>query len=272
MASHLKNTIRSCRQFARNHLPSGIRQQVGAFAGRFFQRRVRPVLGLYFDLIVCRYRTDGCEFEIPRDLTDRNFRACFLLDDYENEERGLIAKYLRPADRVLEYGGCLGVVACTTNKRLEKGTRHVVVEGNPLLISTIAKNMAINDCSFRLLNAAAAPEPGYLSFHTHPQFVVGGSTRDVGGVRFEVGALPLGDAVKQHGPFNVLILDVEGAELELLEAGLDALKGFQTVILEMHPFVYGDGGLDRCRKVLGAAGLKRVDEVDHTEAWIRPGA
>jgi FkbM family methyltransferase len=252
---------------ARQILPDVIPKPLGAFLGYTFQRFARPVLGLLFDVFQGRYRTGGCEFEIPRDQTTRNFRACFFLDDCENEERGLIARHIRPEDSVLEYGACIGVVSCTTNKLLNSNSKHIVIEGNPLLISSIAKNRVLNDCTFVLINGVAAAERGLIPFHIHPEFIVGGSTRDVGSVVFQVEGFPLAVAIERFGEFGVLILDVEGGELELLESGAREIGTFRIVIVEMHRFAYQEAGLLRCREILTHAGFQSVEQLGDTEVW-----
>jgi len=257
------------RQFVRERVPDGVRKPLGRAASRFFQVVLEPLLGCWFDVFIRVYRTEGCVFKIPRDLTSRQFRASFLLDVYEAEERELIGRFVRPGDRVLEYGACLGVVSCTTAKRIGESAKHVVVEGNPLLISTIARNRVRNGASFVIENGAASASADYVDFHIHPVYVVGGSTRNVGLVRFRVAGLPLGELHRRHGSFDVLILDIEGAELELLTAGVSDLAGYRVVILELHRFAYGDDGLARCREILAGAGFAWQATAGDTEAWVR---
>ena len=59
------------------------------------------------------------------------YRSCFMRGSYEHEERELIRRWLKPEDHVIEFGACLGIVSCVTNKLLKDKTRHVVVEANP---------------------------------------------------------------------------------------------------------------------------------------------
>ncbi len=69
--------------------------------------------------------------------------------EYEGFERHAAQKYVRPDSPVVELGGCLGVVACITNRALEKGTSQIVVEANPLVIALIEENRTLNHCKFR---------------------------------------------------------------------------------------------------------------------------
>ena len=85
-----------------------LRRLLSQFSGRY----IRPIIGLVFDLSGAVYRVDGCRFEIPTHLTDRNYRSAFVLGEYEAAERRLIRQFLRADDRVIESGGCVGVLSC----------------------------------------------------------------------------------------------------------------------------------------------------------------
>lgn len=132
------------RALARRFLPPMIRKPLGVLCGQFVDKIVRPFLGLVFDLSGGRFRAGGCVFIIPKNITRLSFRACFLTKEYEVDERQLIPKYLLPADSVLEFGACLGVVSCITNKLLREPHRHVVVEGNPFCLPAIHRNRQLN--------------------------------------------------------------------------------------------------------------------------------
>src|SRR5262245_43618744 len=125
------------RKTARKVLPPGIRQPLGAFLGRFNNVVIQNLLGLIFDLKGGHFRADGCTFRIPRDVTRLSYRACFLTDAYEREERELVRQWVRPEDRVIELGACLGIVSCVTNRLLADKSKHVVVEANPFCIASL---------------------------------------------------------------------------------------------------------------------------------------
>ena len=89
-----------------------IRTIIGRLAGRFSGCFIRPIFGFGFDLAGSIYRVGGCEFEIPLHLTDRNYRSAFVFGEYELAERKLIRRFLCPDDRVIELGGCIGIISC----------------------------------------------------------------------------------------------------------------------------------------------------------------
>jgi hypothetical protein len=87
----------SFRKTFGKHLPSPVRKLLGKWYVSTYQHIVRPLLGLIFDLRGGRFKVDGCEIEVPKKLTTRTYRGCFMLGDYEAEERALIKRHLRPS-------------------------------------------------------------------------------------------------------------------------------------------------------------------------------
>lgn len=256
------------RQFAREHLPAAIRQPLGRLAGWWDGHVVSPLLGAYFDLTGGTFRADGCEFIIPRDITSRSYRSCFVRGDYEAEERALIRKFLRADDRVLELGACLGIVSCVTNKLLADKTRHVVVEGNPFCLPAIHRNRQHNGCGFLVENAAVSNERE-ATFYLHPVYVVGGTTQRKSELPVRVPARSLAELDSRHGPFTTLIMDIEGSELEIFSASPEILRRYRLVIVELHDWAIGADGVQRCCEILAAAGLKFQERAGITEAWQR---
>jgi len=256
------------RILARKFLPSRIRKPLGNIAGRFYCTVIGFIEGLVFDYVIRRFRADGCEFEIPRHLTSTTYRAGFLKNDYEAEERELIRKFIRKSDSVLEVGACLGIVSCVTNKLLGDNTRHVVVEANPLCIPAIHRNREINQCGFLVENCALSRQTA-VTFYLHPVYIVGGTTQRESNRPVRVPGRSLNELDARYGPFSALIMDVEGAELEAFEGAEDILSKYRLVIVEMHEWAIGAEQVERCREILRRAGLRFKQCVDGTEAWER---
>lgn len=256
------------RQLARRWLPEGIRKSLGRATARLDGSVIRPVQGTIFDLSGGFFKTDGCKFSIPKDITSRTYRACFVKDDYEKEERELIHNFLRPTDSVLELGACLGIVSCITNKILADKTRHVVVEGNPFCIPTLHRNRELNQSGFLIENAAVSNERE-VTFYLHPVYVVGGTTQRKTARPVRVPARSLAELDSRHGPFSTLVMDVEGSELEIFSASPEQLQRYRLVIVELHAWAIGEAGVSRCREILAAAGLRFQQRAGITEAWQR---
>ena len=236
--------------------------------GKLNDRVLQPLQGLIFDLKGGRFRVDGCTFAIPRDVTTRAYRACFLRDDYENDERRLIRRWLRPEDRVIELGACLGIVSCVTNKLLADPSRHVVVEANPFCIPSLYRNKEINQSGF-LIEHCAVHNESEVTFYLHPVWVVGGTYQRPTSLAVRLPAKSLRRLEQERGPFTALIIDIEGGERDVFEASLDILGKYRLVIVELHEFAIGAGGVERCRQILRDCGLQLVGEAGLTEAWER---
>jgi len=256
------------RSTARKVLPSGLRHTLGGWAAKFNGHVVGLFQGLYFDYVIRRFRADGCEFEIPRHLTSITYRSCFIKGSYEAEERELIRKFVRPEDSVLEVGACLGIVSCVTNKLLRDNRRHVVVEGNPLCIPAIHRNRQLNQCGFLVENCALSNETE-VTFYLHPVYIVGGTTQRESNRPVRVPGKSLAELDARYGPFSVLIMDVEGAELETLQPAAELLKKYRVVIIELHEWAIGAEKVERCREILRRAGLEFKASAGITEAWER---
>jgi FkbM family methyltransferase len=257
------------RNVAREYLPASVRRPLGALAGRFRDKVVRLVQGLIFDLRGGRFHVDGCEIDVPKNLTSRAYRSCFLTGEYEAEECTLVREFVRPEDTVLELGACIGVVSCVTNKRLRDKTRHVVVEGNPRLIPTLLRNRELNACGFIIENCAASNE-SEVTFFLHPIYVVGGSVQRETQHSVRVPGCSWRGLDRKYGPFTTLIMDVEGSELDVLEDSRELIARYRLVIAELHAWAIGEEKVEQCRDLLRAGGLKSVKRAGITEVWERP--
>jgi FkbM family methyltransferase len=256
------------RQTARKYLPGRIRRPLGRAGGKFKEWFLEPLQGLLFDALGGRFRTQGCIFEIPRNLTTRTYRACFWKGDYEREERDLIERWIRPEDNVLEIGACLGIVSCVTNKLLSEKSRHVVVEANPLCLGPLKRNKELNGANF-LIEHCAVGEAPEVTFYLHPVYIVGGTSQRPTDRPVQVPGKSIDQLEREHGRFTVLIIDVEGSEQEIFEQSRDVLQKYRLIVVELHEFAIGVKGVQRCREILRASGLQLVDRSGITEAWQR---
>ena len=227
--------------------------------------------GLIFDLAGGRFQLGGCTFRVPKDITSRGYRSSFLSSRYEVEDLEVVRASIRPTDRVIELGACLGVVACITNKMLADKTAHVVVEANPFCLRAIHRNRDLNHCEFLVEHCAVSPSRE-ITFHVNPKMVVSSSLRpDVSAtISVRVPARSLAELDARYGPFTALIIDIEGAELETFENSREILRHFRVVVVELHDWALGEAGLKRCREILSEAGLQCTKQVKWVEAWERP--
>jgi hypothetical protein len=175
-------------------------------AGHFSGRYIRPIIGFCFDLAGAIYRVDGCRFKIPAHLTDRNYRSAFVLDEYEKGERELIRSFIEADDRVIELGGCIGVLSCLVNSRLKSPVRHLVVEANPVLIPILNFHRRLNRAGFKIEHCGVSPHPE-VSFAVHPLMThgrvhVNGAQANGSEPPIRISGKSLKNLHEEHGPFT----------------------------------------------------------------------
>jgi FkbM family methyltransferase len=199
---------------------------------------------------------DGCEFPL-RDVPDTSMKLELLLGNYEQPERSAARRYVKPEWPVVELGGCIGVVACITNKLLSTPGRHVVVEANPCVVPQLEANRAANQCSFSVLNKAIAYDVTSIRLTPSPDFwgtslyARGDSQQD-----YDVPATQLSRIVEDARFENfALICDIEGQEYELVRNELETLRRAEVIIMEVHPHLLGEAKVSETLSELGKIGF-----------------
>lgn len=179
-------------------------------------------------------------------------------------------KFVQPEDSVVELGACLGIVSCETNARLRDRSRHLVVEANPKCIPAISRNRDLNHCSFRIENCAASNQRE-VTFFIDPVNIMSSTLKKGSGIPVTIAGRSLTELSEQGGPFSVLIMDIEGGELDVLEASRQMLPNFRLMIVEFHESIIGADAVNRCYEILQESGFERSDRVESTEAWLQTG-
>lgn len=230
---------------------------------------INPVAGLLFDLTGGVYQADGCRFVNLRKITNLGWRgASFWRDKYEADERKLIKQFISSDDSVIELGACLGIVSCITNRLLKNPSKHLVVEANPYLIPWLVRNQMLNDAGF-LIEHCAVGRPPETTFYVHSTGVMNGSAQNKSAHPMRIPSRSLAELAERYGPFDALIIDVEGAELDILNQSQDLMKKYRVVIVEFHPWIIGEEKIQLCRQILKNAGFKMSGSSGSTEAWLR---
>ena len=240
---------------------------------RYLSRFDNPLVGSLFTLTQSHYHCEGLRIAYPKGLVDIGFRSMFFFDLFEESERELLRDRIRPDDRVLEVGACLGVVSCLIDRQLGEEGRLVVVEANPRIIPVLRQNRDENGAGFAI-EACAIGDGEEREFAFGDSIVTGrvptGATGERSVETTPVPTRTLADLEEEHGPFNVLVADIEGGELELLESNPECLRRLRMVLVELHPGTIGEDGAGQCRKALTEAGLLLEATEGDTELWLRP--
>jgi FkbM family methyltransferase len=189
---------------------------------------------------------------------------------YEGDEIKGALLVTTEKDRVLEMGSGLGIVGavCTLNAKPE---RVISFEANPDMLPHINALYEENDLTDRIevrnqLVIANPDRPATMTFHVQNSFL-GSSliakanrrTREV-----EIPTVSFAEVVEELKP-TVLLCDIEGGELDLLEHA--DLSGIRAIVMEFHPEAYEVEGMRKCKRILTQAGFEKNEDVSTRKVW-----
>lgn len=206
-------------------------------------------------------RLDGIKISTAPDAVPRFVRSALFKETYEVHERKLAHQLLSPGDRVLEIGAGIGVISLLCARIC--GVENVVsYEANPLLEPVIRKNYALNGLTPNLRMRAITVDGRPITFFRNDN-IVSSSTKDRGShaEQITVESDRLEDVVADHRP-DIIIMDVEGAEIDLLCAS--GLAGVKHIIVEIHPHITGEGQISEMLAQLETRGFHQKAEAHKT--------
>jgi FkbM family methyltransferase len=186
--------------------------------------------------------------------------------DYEFAELQMLRHVLRPGDRVLEIGAGTGAVGLTAAAEIG-ADRVTSLEANPALEKVIRANYELNGMAPTLVMKAATVDGAPVVFNVMPS-LLSSSIYDRGAAQpVEVESVAINDAIAQYRP-TVLVVDVEGAEVDLLPAA--NLDGVRAVLVETHAKVTGQDPVDRMIADLVEAGFTPAIKLHRNFLMLRP--
>jgi FkbM family methyltransferase len=249
----LQLTAYATKGFTRTHLGSSV------------LNAAKTAAGLYFDTFQRQYETEGMVFAIPKEHTTRSMRGKFMADTYELPERTMAKRHLPSSSRVLELGGCIGVLSCVINRLLDSPTSHVVVEANPSLIPTLERNGNVNRAVFKIENCVVSRNASErLAIHRN----MDSSYVDGHGIPVLTKTLEALEAAHEI-EFDAIVMDIEGGEASFIEDHVGKLRQLTFLMIEFHPASLGETTVDRLRCMLQDVGLCKIDQMLTTEVYVR---
>ncbi|EJW12773.1 Methyltransferase FkbM [Rhodovulum sp. PH10] len=203
------------------------------------------------------------------------------LGRYEKPERDLLAHMAQagligPGDRVVEAGGGLGTVTMAIAD-LVGDAAVTVFEPTPRTATALRENLALNGHSVTVEQAAVVAgdvaEVAFADTSETSSFAVAGLVDAAAApTRIVVPARALSAIVATLDP-TVLVLDVEGAEVDLLPSVAD-WRRVRAIHLELHPHAVAQGALDAMFAAMAKAGFVRAKIPDfgsHLALLVRAG-
>jgi FkbM family methyltransferase len=234
--------------------------------GHIANHAAKTTAGLYFDVFRRRYDAEGMTFSVPREQTTLSLRGKFVVDTYELPERILVKRHLRRDARVLELGGCIGVLSCVINRCLDNPSSHVVIEANPNLIPFLERNRDANQASFRVENCVVSQ-----AATTNIAISRDMDSSTTGGKGLPVRTATLEELEAKYSlTFDAIVMDIEGGEASFIAENIDRLRRIEFLMVEFHPDILGERSVDQLRSALKAVGLEKVDDMLATEIYMRP--
>ncbi|MGR3323406.1 MAG: FkbM family methyltransferase [Pseudooceanicola sp.] len=186
---------------------------------------------------------------------------------YEEQEIIGALRVVRSGDRVLELGAGLGIVGGIIARNLRPDSVRSY-EANPALIPHIEALYAMNGLGARIgvenrILLAGPERPETVTLHLTNSYL--GSSVIEGKRARDAVTVPTGDFDAALKGVDVLVMDIEGAELDILRHA--DLSGLRAMVLEFHPESYGVEGMREAKTILREAGLQKIGAVSTRTVW-----
>lgn len=183
-------------------------------------------------------RSRGMRIDTRSDAVAPATRAALLFRTYESAEIRLVRSHLRDTDHLVDLGASLGVVSAAAARLLPDGATVTCVEANPRIAALTGVNVEYNapQVQVRVVHGAidySRPAGEAVPFAAAAQHVA--SAIDTSGAEagFTAPAVRLSDLVGPDETFS-LVMDIEGAEVGLLQAEAATLARCEQLVAELH--------------------------------------
>ena len=202
-------------------------------------------------------------FFFPEDINTIELGRYFF-NHYEKEEKYFTEKYVKDIDSVLELGGNVGVISNIINGKLENKEKHIVFEPNPSLIEFLIKNKKLNDSKYHVIKGVISKDKN-IEFYLSKN-ILSSSSKVISKNKINPKSYSISEIENKYKiHFNVLVMDIEGAEIDLIR-DFDLSK-FEKLIIEFHPGKTKESEIKSCKLLLLSYGLKMIEHKNNVEFW-----
>lgn len=202
--------------------------------------------------------------------TDTNFvsrevRNGIFKGTYEKPECLLVKEFLQAGDKVLEVGGGVGFVSLLCSKICGAGN-VLTYEANPAMIDVIRKNYELNGMNPNIRGRAITANGGEVTFYANNNIISSSLFQRLDGQKISVQSDDIKSAITDWHP-TVLVMDIEGAEVEVLKS--TNLPGVHKIILELHPHIVGDSSILDLKQYINQIGFREIKSIDKSVFYLR---
>jgi len=175
-------------------------------------------------------------------------RSSFLFGTYEPEQTKLFEEFVKPGDVIYDIGAHFGYYTLLSSKLAGESGRVLAFEPSPGNLARLYRHIELNDCkNVQVLELAVSDHEGTAHFETRTGSGVG-HLAESGPLEVRLTTL---DSLSQYPLPQVMKIDVEGAEVGVLQGGKNLFAQCKPVIfLSLH----GDELKATCLKLLGDYG------------------
>jgi len=199
---------------------------------------------------------DGVIVSTDKKDVPRSIRKFLFRETYEDVERQLVRKVVKPDSRVLEIGCGIGLVSLVARKLCPNGFVRSY-EANPRMEDLIRKNYALNDLEPDLVMKAITADGKDLTFFVDDNILSSSSIdRGRGDTETTIQSEKFDTVLKELDP-EVIIMDVEGAEVSLLNDS--DLHNVKHIVAELHPHIVGKNAIDDLLEKLETKGFQNIE-------------
>ncbi len=179
------------------------------------------------------------------DQASSSYARSIYRDTHEAEERAIVERNLESNDTVLECGAGMGVVTTLCCQQIGSD-RVYAYEANSKLEPVLRQTFALNQVSPHLEMKMVSLDGGKQDFFAADRFVVSSrydNSDQYAGEQQKLDSVSIQKLIDDLEP-SFLIMDIEGAEVDLASEGLN-LCSLKKLCIEMHPHIVGDEAITR---------------------------
>jgi FkbM family methyltransferase len=175
----------------------------------------------------------------------RNYLSRCLIHEgvYQPEVSAAVVKWLPQGGVMVDVGANVGYMTMLGARRVGPAGRVLAIEPNPYMVEAMRRHLDKNGISnVSIVQAGCSRAKGsfplYLSPDRNPGMTSLSAKNAHSQRSIQVDVVPLDELVAEFNPpsLDVLKIDVEGAELQVLQGAKETLRRFRPVILmELDP-------------------------------------